>query len=94
VAISRNCSRLRGPPLGRLPRLGVFPSEASQGTTISWGEHKDREIVGFFEAFVFEPEDVAASLVAVGGSIISKNLLRAKLSRYFFVPPPGLPALR
>jgi len=41
---------------------------ASRSSTIFWGEGVGiGEIVGFFEAFISEPEDVEAGLIRVGG---------------------------
>jgi hypothetical protein len=49
-----------------MPWLGVVPSETSRRTTISWARTSGvGEVVGFFEAFISQPEDIEAGFVAI-----------------------------
>ena len=48
-----------------MPWLGVVPSKTSRGRRFLGQNVGIGEIVGFFEAFIAEPEDIEAGFVAV-----------------------------
>jgi hypothetical protein len=54
------------------------------------------KIVGFFQTFVAEPEKVEAGFVVVYIFVRLENptslFFPRRSRRYFFAPPPGLPA--